>query len=145
MNSRDKAVAVASISSIVVGIGVTLFVWSRLGFDMNQATPVLTMILLCFLLTGAQALGPTPTCELEFLCGPRQVLVPAIGAGLMWLFQECGVDYTAFGASFGPSSSASLGLRDPHDGYLAIGIAAGYFAAEVYIMAAVWMRDPYDF
>jgi hypothetical protein len=136
MNSREKSIAFASFASIVVGIVVTISVWGLLGFDMNQVTAVLTLILLCFLLAGAQALGPTPTCELEILCGPRQVAVPGMAVGMLWLFQECGIDYTAFGQAFGP--------RHVNDVYIPIGVVAGYFACQVYIMAALWMRDPRD-
>lgn len=136
MSENERTIAVSSMITIVVGILITLFVWSRLSFDMNHLNAVLTMILLCFFLAGAQALGPTPWCELEILCGPRQVAVPLLAVGLMWLFQWCGIDYYAFSQVFGPS-------RVNHDFvYQIIGVIAGYLACQVYIMAALWMRDP---
>jgi hypothetical protein len=135
MNSSEKAILVATTSCIGVGIVVTLFVWGHLGFDRVLLAPVWTLFAMCFVLAGIQILGPTPTCELEMLCGPRQVVLPAAGAGFMWLCYKYGFDYSAFGQLFG--------LHDPKDAYLALGLAAGYFACEVYIVVAVWMYDPW--
>lgn len=134
MNSTDKASAIASIWSIGVGIIVTLYVWARTGyFDPNQVTPILTMVMMCFLLTGVHSVIRPPTRALEALIGPRQVLMPLLGIGLMWLFTKCGVDYTAIGKEFG--------LRNPFQTYFVFGAVAGYCAAEVYILAALTVYD----
>jgi hypothetical protein len=135
MTSQEKAVLAATTSCIGIGLVVTLFVWSRLNFDPSQMAQVWTLVALCFVLAGVQILAPIPTCELELLCGPRQVALPAVGAGFMWLCCKYGFDYSAFGRLFG--------LHDAKDGYLALGMAGGYFACEVYVAVALWKYDPF--
>lgn len=52
MTSQEKAVLAATTSCIGIGLIVTLFVWSRLNFDLSQMAQVWTLVALCFVLAG---------------------------------------------------------------------------------------------
>lgn len=136
MTRQEKVFAGATMYSIAAGVVITLLIWSRIAFDANQVVPVATLILLCFFLAGAQAIGPAPIHDLEFLIGPRQLLTPLLGAVLMWLFYRSGVDYSGVAAGI---------LREPKDGHITLGIFAGWCAAEVWVVAAIMLRDSNKF
>jgi hypothetical protein len=132
MDLEKKAIRVACLSSLIVGIAITMVTWGFLHFDWHQLMPISTLVVLCYVLTAVQALGPTPNCELEFLCGPRQVFVPAIAVGWTWLASKCGVDYSAFGKL--------VNLDNLSESYLGLGIVGGYIGCQVYVAASVWVN-----